>query len=95
MNKQIRWNPEKAELLRQDETRGGYSFEDCVIALEGDGLLEVIANPSTNHPDQKCFVLVIDGYVFLVPFVENEEEIFLKTMMPSRKLTKRYLGNLN
>ena len=46
---------------------------------------------SVNYPNQKIFVLEIDNYVYLAPFVENEDEIFLKTIIPSRKFTKKYL----
>lgn len=95
MTKAIRWNPEKADLLREDETRGGFSFEDCVIAIEGNGVLDIIQNPSSNHPRQKAYVLNLEGYAYLVPFVENEDEIFLKTMVPSRKYTAIYLGKKN
>jgi hypothetical protein len=92
MHKVIRWNPEKAKQLRQSTTRKGITFEACVIAIEGNGVLDIIKNPNANHPDQLCFVLGIEGYAFLVPFVETEEEVFLKTAMPVRGLTAKYFG---
>ena len=92
MEKKIRWNIEKARQLLADPSRGGISFEDCVIAIEGGKILDIIQNPSINHPTQKMYVLEIEGYAYSVPFVENDEEIFLKTLFPSRKLTAIYLG---
>lgn len=92
MIKAIRWNSEKARLLREDKTRGGLSFEDCVVAIEGDGVLDIVENLSTNHPSQRVYVLNLEGYAYGVPFVESEDEIFLKTMFPSRLFTKTYLG---
>ena len=84
MNKPIKWNPEKANLLKEDKTRNGVTFEDCVIALEGGGILDIVENPSSNHTGQLVFVLNIGGYAHNVPFVETEDEIFLKTVFPHR-----------
>ena len=92
MAKAIRWDPEKAKRLRDDKTRGGLSFEECVIAIEGNGVLDIVENPSTNHPSQHVYVLNLEGYAYGVPFVESEDEIFLKTMFPSRVYTTIYLG---
>ena len=61
----------------------------CLVKIEGKDILDVLDN--INYPNQKIFVLEIDNYVYLVPFVENEDEIFLKTIIPSRKFTKKYL----
>jgi len=61
----------------------------CLVKIEDKDVLDVLE--STNHPNQKIFVLEIDEYVYIVPFVENEDEIFLKTIIPSRKFTKKYL----
>ena len=89
--KRIVWNLEKAVELRSNPTRGGISFEDCVIAIENGKMLEVVPNPSINHPDQKMYVIDIENYVYCVPFVETDSEIFLKTVFPSRKYTAIYL----
>lgn len=91
MKKVIRWNPEKGSRIRKNTTRGGIGFEECLIAIEESRVLDVIRNPSVNFPDQRAYVLNIEGYAYLVPFVEDEEEIFLKTLYPSRKLTAFYL----
>ena len=92
MNKMIRWNPEKAKQIRDNSTRGGVSFEECAVVIESGNILDTIDNPSANHPNQGIYVLEIEGYAYSVPFVEGEDEIFLKTMFPSRKLTALYLG---
>jgi hypothetical protein len=92
MNKPIKWNPEKAKLLKEDKTRNGVTFEDCVIALEGGGILDIVENPSSNHTGQLVFVLNIGGYAHNVPFVETEDEIFLKTVFPHRGNQRKYLG---
>ena len=56
-------------------------------------LLDIIEHPNPDkYPDQKVFVVDVDDYVYLVPFVETEECVFLKTIIPSRKMTKKYLG---
>ena len=80
------WNSEKNEKLIRER---GVSFEMCLVKIEGKDILDVLDN--INYPNQKIFVLEIDNYVYLVPFVENEDEIFLKTIIPSRKFTKKYL----
>ena len=95
MAKAIRWNPEKAKRLRDDKTRGGLSFEECVVAIEGNGVLDIVENPSINHPSQRVYVLNLEGYAYCVPFVDSEDEIFLKTMFPNRKHTAIYLGENN
>jgi len=68
------------------------SFEDVIIAIEEGNLLDILGhhNPK-RYSHQKIFVVAISGYVYLVPFVEDEEKIFLKTIIPSRKATKRYI----
>jgi len=60
------------------------------------GLLDIIEHPNTKkYPNQRIFIVDIDDYAYLVPFVETEERVFLKTVIPSRKMTKRYLGGDN
>ncbi len=71
----------------------GVSFEDVVFYLQQGVLLDDIEHPNSDkYPSQRVFVIDIDGYVHLVPYVENRKEIFLKTVIPSRKATKQYLG---
>ena len=84
------WSDEKNEGLRQER---GITFEDVVFHLAHDGLLDTIEHPNQRqYPDQRIFIVNVEGYACLVPFVEGEEVIFLKTIIPSRKMTKLYLG---
>ncbi|CAK8721795.1 Toxin [Candidatus Electronema aureum] len=88
--KPIHWNPEKNRKLIEERN---ISFESVVFSLQSGGLLDDILHPNTEkYPNQRVFVVSIDDYVYLVPYVETEEEIFLKTAIPSRKATKQYLG---
>ncbi len=83
------WNKEKNELLKIERD---ISFEEVFIAIESGGLLEIVRHSNQKkYPNQKFFVVNINNYVYLVPFVEDEEKIFLKTIVPSRKATKKYL----
>lgn len=91
MKKIIRWNPEKGKQIRANASRGGIGFEECAVAIEEGQILDIIQNPSSNHTEQQTYVLPIEGYVYLVPFVENDDEIFLKTLYPSRKHKAIYL----
>ena len=84
-----RWNDEKNLQLKHIR---GISFEQAVLHIEKGDVLDIIAHPNPDkYPDQQVFVLNIEGYVYAVPFVENGEERFLKTIILSRKLTRRYL----
>ena len=91
-DKTFNWNKEKNELLKKSERK--VSFEQVVIALKNQKLLDVI--PSPTHSGQLCFVVEIDNYCYIVPFVEeNKTTLFLKTIYPSRKFTKYYLRRNN
>jgi uncharacterized DUF497 family protein len=84
------WNVDKNEELIQER---GISFEEIVFCIMHGGLLDVIEHPNKDiYPNQKIFIVNIDDYVYLVPFVEDEKTIFLKTIIPSRKMTRKYLG---
>ncbi len=88
--KPINWNPEKNRKLIEER---GISFEDVVFCLQSGGLLDDVSHPNKKqYSHQRMFVVAIDEYVHLVPYVENDEEIFLKTVIPNRKATKKYLG---
>ncbi len=87
--KPINWNPEKNQQLIESR---GVSFEDVVFYLNNGGLLDEIAHPNAEqYPHQRMFIIEIEQYACLVPYVENEEEIFLKAIIPNRKATKHYL----
>ncbi len=90
--KYFSWSEEKDELLKEERQ---ISFEDIVFYISQGFLLDVLEHPNQEkYQGQKIFVVVIDNYAYLVPFVEDEHEIFLKTIIPSRKATKKYLkGN--
>lgn len=83
------WNKEKNEILKSER---GVSFEDAVDAIVEDRILgkEEHSNKK-RYPNQKIYILEIGGYAYLVPVVEDEEKVFLKTVIPSRKATKKYL----
>ena len=64
-----------------------------VVAIEAGGLLDILAHPNPGkYPNQKVLVVACDGYVYLVPLVEQEDHFFLKTVIPSRKATRDYLN---
>ncbi|NLW05053.1 MAG: BrnT family toxin [Pseudomonadaceae bacterium] len=87
--KQINWNAEKNQLLMVER---GVSFEDVVFAIQSEKLLDDGPHPNKEkYPNQRIFVVQIDSYAWLVPYVENDTEIFLKTIIPSRKATKRFI----
>jgi hypothetical protein len=87
--KPFRWNPDKArELLAEC----GVLFEQVVVAIEGGGLLEVLAHPRTKKfPNQRLLVVSWDSYAHLGRYVEEPECFFLKTVIASRKATREYL----
>lgn len=87
--KHIDWDPAKNIELQEKRK---VSFEEVEQALDEGRLITIIPhwNPK-RYPNQKVFIVLIKRYVYLVPFVEDEEKIFLKTIFPSRKATKQYL----
>ena len=88
--KNINWNTEKSLALK--ETRG-ICFEDVVFYIERGDILDDYSHPNQQaYAGQRIMVISIDNYAYLVPYVENEGELFLKTIIPSRKATQRYLG---
>ena len=87
--KLFRWAAEKNELLKSAR---GVAFESIVVAVESGGLLDILAHPNqTKYPNQRVMVVSFDGSVYLVPFLEEAEYFFLKTVIPSRKATRDYL----
>lgn len=88
--KPITWNPEKNAVLKQQR---GVSFDDVVFHIRNGDILDTVEHPNQErYPGQKIHVLAIEEYVYLVPFVESTDEVFLKTVIPSRKATKSYRG---
>ena len=88
--KPFRWSAEKNALLRQER---GLSFEQITVAVESGGLLDIVAHPNAErYPRQRIMVVSIDDYAYLVPYVEEEDHLFLKTIIPSRKATRDFIA---
>jgi len=84
------WNKEKNEQLKADR---GLSFEQVVMHIEGGDLLDVYVHPNQErYPGQQVLIVHIGDYAYMVPFVESAEGRFLKTIIPSRRATREYLG---
>jgi len=83
--KYLNWNSEKNDILKHER---GISFEEIAYLIESGQIVGIEENPS--RPNQKMYILEIERYAIIVPYVENDTEIFLKTAFPSRKYTKRY-----
>jgi len=84
------WNHEKNERLKAER---GLSFEQVILHIERGDLIDVIEHPNqSKYPNQQMLVVKIRDYAYLVPFIEDEEGKFLKTIIPSRKATREYLG---
>lgn len=89
----MNWNTEKNIRLKAER---GVSFEEILSAISHGGLLVVLDHPNkVQYPNQRMFVVRIRGYAYLVPFVETKNEVFLKTIIPSRKATRTYLVEEN
>jgi uncharacterized DUF497 family protein len=87
--KPFRWSAEKNEQLRQER---GVSFEEITAAAEAGGLVDVVAHPNPGrYPAQRILVVQLAGYAYLVPFVEEADALFLKTIIPSRKATRDFI----
>lgn len=88
--KPFRWSPAKNQELKAER---GMSFESVVVAVESGGLLDILAHPNpAKYPGQRVLVVACDNYAYLVPFVEEGDSFFLKTIIPSRKATRDYLN---
>lgn len=89
--KTVKWNLEKNQTLMENR---GIGFEDVIVAIKEGRLLDTVKHPNQKrYSNQFIYIVRIQGYVYMVPFVEETEYIFLKTIIPSRKQTKRYLKN--
>ena len=88
--KLFNWNDEKNSKLIKER---GISFDEIVYCIQNKKIIGIVKKSNyKKYPDQKIFLIPINNYVYLVPFVENKNEIFLKTIIPSSKATKIYLG---
>jgi uncharacterized DUF497 family protein len=87
------WNEDKNEYLKQQR---GVCFEDVVVAINNGTVLDVIEHPDPDkYPSQKIYIIQLEGYVYMVPFIVQTDTIFLKTIIPSRKMKKIYGGGEN
>ncbi len=87
--KPFRWAPDKNQALKAER---GISFESVVVAIDSGDFLDVLAHPNpAKYPQQRVLVVTADNYVYLVPFLEDKDCYFLKTIIPSRKATRDYL----
>jgi len=85
------WNPDKNKRLIEER---GISFEDVIYHLQNQCLLDDLKHVNQEkYPNQRIFVINIENYAYLVPYIETDESIFLKTAIPGRKATKKYLGD--
>lgn len=90
MARRFAWSEEKNRRLIEDR---GISFEVVLVHIEQGDLLAVLEHPDPERfGRQKIFVVRVGSYAYLIPYVESGEEIFLKTIIPSRKATRDYLG---
>ncbi len=89
--KSFNWSKEKNQQLIESRQ---ISFEEILFHLQKGCLLDDLEHPNkTKYPNQRVLVVDIDGYAYLVPYVESDDEIFLKTVVPGRKATQQYLGD--
>jgi uncharacterized DUF497 family protein len=87
--KYFEWNEEKNEKLKSERN---ISFEIIVSQIELGHLLDIIEQPNKEkYANQNIYVVEYEKYAYLVPFVEDPDKVFLKTIIPSRKATKKYL----
>lgn len=91
--KSIRWNAEKNLSLQAER---GVSFEEVLSSISQGGLITVMDHPNrAKYGHQRMLVVRIRDYAYLVPYVETNEEIFLKSIVPSRKATREFLSGGN
>ena len=89
-NKTIRYSLEKNEILKEQR---GIGFEDVILSIEEGNLLDDLEHPNKEkYPNQNISIILIKikDYVHVVPYVEDDNSIFLKTIIPSRKMNKKY-----
>jgi len=91
--KTFKWNSEKNEVLALNR---GITFEEIVQRIQsGAKVIETDHPNKKKYPNQKIMIVDVEGYAYLVPYVIEKNEYFLKTIIPSRKATKKYMGGKN
>ncbi len=89
----IRWSQEKNEKLREER---GITFEMVLASMQRGDILDDLEHPNQKkYPNQRMMIICINNYAYLVPYVNSPSELFLKTIIPSRKATKQYIGETN
>ena len=83
------YNRDKSIKLKEQR---GVSFEEVIDALKNNRLLDTLEHPNKKrYGKQRIFIVEHKGYAYGIPFIEDDKRIFLKTIYPSRKYTKKYL----
>lgn len=89
MSRYVEWDPKKSQKLKEER---GIDFDDIMSALQNGAWARIVQHHGkAKFSHQKLLLVDISGYLYVVPFVENEEKMFFKTIFPSRKATKQYL----
>ncbi len=89
----FKWNAEKNDTLARER---GITFEEIVERIKsGAKVIETDHPNKKKYPNQKILIVDLDGYAYMVPYVRDGHEYFLKTIIPSRKATRKYLGGQN
>lgn len=83
------WDEKENEWLKNERQ---ISFEQAILCIEEGRLLDIIEHPNQNrYKGQRCYIVEIDRYAFVIPYIETDDSIFLKTIFPSRKYTSVYM----
>ena len=91
--KPFSWNAEENDTLKRERR---VSFEAIVFHIERGDVLATVGYPNQDRtPGQNIFIININDYAYLVPFVEGSDEVFLKTIIPNHKATNTYLRGRN
>jgi len=84
------WSDEKNEILKKARR---VSFEQVELAIASGDLVDRIKHPNpTKYPNQEVFLVKVENDIYSVPYIEDDERIFLKTIIPNSKATKKYWG---
>ena len=84
-----KWNEDKNSILKSQR---GFSFDDVLYKMKEDGVLDNYKHPNEQkYPNQYIYVIELGGYVHYIPYVYDGDDIFLKNIIPSRKLHKKYV----
>ena len=87
------WDNEKNQWLKKER---GVSFDQVIVLMEREDVPEIVDHPNQDKfPGQRIAIIRINDYAYLVPYVQEKEAIFLKTIIPSRKATNKYLRTKN